>query len=68
MRFLIKGDALTDDDGMLTAGGIKVAEAYAKRWVRENIRDLDVERQHPDLEGFLYALRTDTELAEAYAA
>lgn len=63
---LKKAQPLEDADGVLTRRGMEIAHSYAKRWV-EGQRDLSLERQFPELAGFFYDLRIDSELARQHA-
>lgn len=56
-----------DEDGALTELGMMVAEKYAQRWVERAERDLNLERQHPELTGLFYDIRADAELAIRHA-
>jgi hypothetical protein len=55
-----------DADGMLTPYGFEVATRYASRWLAESLRDLTLERAHPELTGLFYDIRSDVELAHRY--
>ncbi len=54
-------------DGRLTKVGQRVAAQYAQAWLRGQ-RNLELERQYPDLSGLFYDLRTDVKLCRLYAA
>jgi hypothetical protein len=59
-------EQLQDDFGVLTKKGIAVVRKYASRWVKDSKRDLDMERQYPDLAGLFYDIRSDAALARRY--
>ena len=62
----LKKSATQDDDGTLTPKGVEVASAYASRWLKESVRDLELERAYEELTGLFYDLRTDVELAHRF--
>jgi hypothetical protein len=61
------GKPTEDSDGLLTAFGLEVAHRYAVAWV-EGQRNLDIERQYPELAGLFWDVRMDLELARTHAA
>jgi hypothetical protein len=68
---LVVGSEMTkveDADGILTKLGMEVAHKYASKWVRAGARDLDIERQFPDLAGLFYDIRSDADLARMHAS
>ena len=65
---LQKSAAVEDEDGALTPTGMAVAERYARRWVADGVRDLEVERQYPTLAGLFYDIRSDPDLAREHAS
>jgi len=54
-------------DGELTPHGMEIAHQYAVSWVRGNSRNLELERQCPELEGLFYDIRLDSGLAREHA-
>ena len=64
---LEKALTTTKDDGMLTDHGMMVAEKYAQVWVGTSSRNLETEREYPELAGLFYDIRTDPELARTHA-
>jgi hypothetical protein len=58
--------ATTDDDGMFTALGQDVLTRYANAWMKDT-RDLELERQYPDLSGSFYDVRADSDYARRWA-
>ena len=67
MKMLLKGEPTEDAEGFLTERGIAVATEYARAWVVEGARYLKLERDHPELGGTFFDIRTDSELAHRYA-
>lgn len=63
---LQKAQPLEDPDGVLTRRGMQVAHAYAKTWL-DGKRDLEMERQYPELAGLFYDIRADSDLARTHA-
>lgn len=69
-RYLLdlkKANPVEDADGMLTRRGMEVAHRYAKLWVDESKRDLNLEREFPEMAGLFYDIRTDIALAHEHA-
>lgn len=69
MRYVMdlkKANPVENDDGLLTRLGMKVANQYAKDWLR-GIRNLELERQYGELAGLFYDIRIDSELARNHA-
>lgn len=64
---LAKSGAVEDEDGVLTSLGMSVAERYARAWVK-GARDVELERQYPDLAGLFYDIRLDAALARRHAS
>ena len=54
-------------DGELTRRGMDLAHAYAVKWIERNVRDLQAERDYPELAGLFYDIRVDTALAREHA-
>ena len=70
MRYVMdfqKACATEDAEGLLTPLGMKLAHRYARKWVEESKRDLELEREHPELLGLFWDIRTDPELAREHA-
>lgn len=70
MRFVMdlkKAQPVESEDGLLTTLGQQVAKRYAKRWVFESVRDLQMEREYPELVGLFYDIRVDPSLANVHA-
>lgn len=63
---LIKAGEVEDKDGVLTKLGMAVAERYARAWMIGK-RDVDLEREFPDLAGLFYDIRVDSDLARRHA-
>jgi hypothetical protein len=59
--------ATEDSEGLLTPYGMAVAHRYAQAWVTRGLRDLELEREHPELAGLFWDIRVDPELARAHA-
>lgn len=68
MKFTLQKGAVDWTSSGITSAGIRAAEQYATRWVQDAVRDLDLERAHPDLVGLFYDIRIDPELARVYAS
>jgi len=69
MRFVVdlkKAQPVESEEGVLTKLGMKVAHQYAVDWVRGN-RNLELEREYPELSGLFFDIRIDTELAREHA-
>lgn len=66
-EILEKAGAVEDEDGVLTQLGMSVAERYARKWVRGD-RDVELEREYPDLQGLFYDIRLDPALARRHAS
>lgn len=64
---LQKAQPVQDSDGVLTSFGMQIAEKYATAWVKNNMREVELERLYPELEGFFYDIRVDPELAREHA-
>ena len=56
-----------DADGLLTKRGMAVAHEYAVGWVTRSIRNLNLEREHPELLGLFYDIRADPGYASQHA-
>jgi hypothetical protein len=70
MLFLLnlkKAQPTESDDGVLTRTGMRIAHQYAKLWVAKGARDLNLERQHPELAGLFFDIRSDSQLAREHA-
>lgn len=69
-RFVVdfqKARVTETEDGLLTSLGMQLAHRYALRWVNDNARDLELEREYPELAGLFYDIRVDPELAREHA-
>jgi len=64
---LKKAQPTETEEGLLTPFGMKLAHAYARKWVEENARDLSLEREYPELSGLFYDIRVDPGLAREHA-
>ena len=64
---LDKAQPTETPDGELTKYGLNVAHTYAKKWCRNFTRDLDLERQFPEMEGVFQDIRVDMEYAANHA-
>lgn len=64
---LKKANPVETEDGELTRRGMDVAHDYAVAWTKKNKRDLNLERQFPELEGLFYDIRVDPALAREHA-
>ena len=64
---LQKSEAMRSD-GELTSVGLDVLTSYARTWLQKNTRDLDLERQYPELSGSFFDIRDDSELARDMAS
>ena len=62
-----KTEKTEDADGLLTKKGMSVAHEYALAWVARNVRDLELERTHPELRGLFYDIRSDVSYASQHA-
>ena len=40
---------------------------YALKWTKQSVRDIELERAHPELAGLFYDIRADAELAAEHA-
>jgi len=70
MKFVMdlkKANPVETPDGELTRRGMDIAHEYAQAWVDRNLRDLNLERQYPELEGLFYDIRVDPTLAREHA-
>jgi hypothetical protein len=68
MKYVLKkANPVETPDGELTRRGMEVAHEYAVAWIERNVRDLNLERMHPELEGLFYDIRVDTALAREHA-
>ena len=63
---LAKAGAVENDDGTFTPKGMQVMHRYARAWV-DGRRDLELEREYPQLAGPFYDVRADAELASEHA-
>lgn len=69
MRYVVdlkKAQPTESEEGVLTKLGMQVAHEYATEWVR-GVRNLELERKHPELSGLFYDIRIDTKLAREHA-
>lgn len=69
-RFVVdlkKAQPTEDADGVLTRFGMQIAQRYASQWVANGTRDLELEREHPELVGLFYDIRADSDLAREHA-
>ena len=67
-KFVLDPKKLTEnDEGELTPYGMRVLHRYAKKWVKGNVRDLELERVHEELEGPFQDIRQDPEYANYHA-
>lgn len=64
---LEKASPTEDEDGVLTKFGMAIAHKYALKWTKQSVRDLELERAHPELAGLFYDIRADVELASEHA-
>lgn len=64
---LKKAVTVENDEGELTKMGMQIAHKYAAQWCNGFIRDLNLERQYPELGGLFCDIRTDPELAIHHA-
>lgn len=64
---LQKANPTEDEDGVLTKWGMQVAHQYARQWVKDSVRDVELEQEHPELLGLFYDIRADAELAREHA-
>lgn len=64
---LVKAEATTDDEGLFTPLGIDVLTRYSDAWLA-GTRDLELERQYPDLVGSFYDVRSDSDYARRWAS
>lgn len=55
-----------NEDGLLNDEQIAALETYATRWATQNERDLDIEREHPELADDFYAVRTEPSMADGW--
>jgi len=70
MKYVVdlkKAQPTENAEGLLTSLGMRLAHAYASKWVNENKRDLDLERRYPELSGLFWDIRVDPELAREHA-
>jgi hypothetical protein len=70
MRYVVdfqKARPVESEEGILTPLGMKIAHEYAKLWVSEGSRDLNLEREYPTLSGLFYDIRVDSDLAREHA-
>lgn len=64
---LKKAQPTENGEGLLTSLGMRIAHAYAAKWVNANVRDLALERAYPELSGLFYDIRVDPDLAREHA-
>ena len=64
---LSKALPVEDKDGVLTQRGMETAQKYAAQWVHYRYRDVQLERQFPELVGLFYDIRMDPALARQHA-
>lgn len=62
-----KGGGMMPDGIEVSPKGIEVLASYAARWIHQGERDLEIERDHPELDGVFYDIRSDLDLANRYA-
>lgn len=62
-----KAMATEDSEGFLTTRGLRIAQRYASRWLRDRVRDLELERDFPEMLGLFYDIRADAALAREHA-
>lgn len=70
MKFVMdlsKANPVETSDGELTRRGMDIAHEYARAWIDRNVRDLNLERTYPELEGLFYDIRVDPALAREHA-
>lgn len=70
MKFVMglkKANPVETPDGELTRRGMDIAHEYARAWIDRNIRDLNLERMYPELEGVFYDIRVDPTYAREHA-
>jgi hypothetical protein len=65
--YLQKANPTQDEDGVLTRLGMILCQKYAQKWLKGE-RDVDAERQYPDLVPAFYDIRHDAEYARQHAA
>jgi hypothetical protein len=58
--------ALIDADGMLTRQGMRIAHDYAVDWVDRTVRNLSLERAHPEMADTFYDIRADRSVAHIH--
>lgn len=64
--FTLQKGGTTDDDGIFTKLGVEVMTRYSNGW-RAGVRDLELERQYPELTGSFYDVRADPDYARRWA-
>ena len=64
---LKKAQPLSDGEGILTRRGMEIAHQYARLWVKDMRRSLELERMYPDLADLFYDMRMDRVLAREHA-
>lgn len=57
---------LIDPEGMLTRSGMRIAHDYAVDWVDRSVRNLKLERAHPEMADTFYDIRADRTVAHIH--
>lgn len=69
MRYVLelkKANPVQTEDGILTERGLSIAHDYAVDWLQAR-RNLELERENPELQGLFFDIRSDPELARTHA-